>query len=92
VTGRVEPGRVDLPHRPLEPGVGLALPDCRAVSLLGVEFSGFVKTKDMEEEVGDDLIGSTSEVLIRNTRVDADWAFDVDLLILPERVIDGGVG
>jgi hypothetical protein len=46
----------------------------------------------MEDWVGDDLIGMTSEVLIRSTRVDADWAFDVGLLILPDQVTDGGIG
>jgi hypothetical protein len=46
----------------------------------------------MEDWVGDDLIGTTSEVLICSARVDAGWAFDVGLLILPDWVTDGGVG
>jgi hypothetical protein len=92
VTGRVEPARVGPPRRLLELGVGLALPDCRAVSLLGVEFDSLEKIEDMEDWVGDDLIGTISEVLIRITHVDAGWAFDVGLLILPDRVTDGGVG
>jgi hypothetical protein len=92
VTGRVEPGRVDLPCRPPGPGVGLVSWGCRAVSLLGVELDGFEKVNDMEEWFGDDLIGSTLEVLIRSTRVNADWVFDVGLLILPDWVTDGGVG
>jgi hypothetical protein len=50
------------------------------------------KVKDMEEVVGDDLIGSTSRVLICSVHVDADWAFDVGLLIHPDWVTDGGVG
>jgi hypothetical protein len=62
------------------------------VSLLDVELDGLEKVKDMEDQVGDDLIGTTSEVLIRNICVDANWAFDVVLLILPDQVIDGGVG
>jgi hypothetical protein len=62
------------------------------VSLLGVEFDGLEEIEDMEDWVGDDLIGITSEVLIHSTRVSADWAFDVGLLILPDRVTDGGVG
>jgi hypothetical protein len=62
------------------------------VSLSGVEFSGREKVKDMEGFVGGDLIGSTLEVLIRSICVNADWAFDVGLLILPDRVTDGGVG
>jgi hypothetical protein len=92
VTGQVEPVQVGLPCRPLELGVGLALLDCRAVSLLGVEFDGLEKIEDMEDWVGDDLIGTTSEVLICSTRVDVDWALDVGLLILPDQVTDGGVG
>jgi hypothetical protein len=92
VTGQVEPGQVNLPCRPPGLGVGLASQGCQAVSLLGVELDGFEKVNDMEEWFGDDLIGSTLEVLIRSTRVDTDWVFDVGLLILPDRVIDGGVG
>jgi carbohydrate-binding DOMON domain-containing protein len=61
------------------------------VSLLDVELEGLEKVKDMEV-VGDDLIGSTSRVLMRSVRVDTDWAFDVGLLILPDWVTDGGVG
>jgi hypothetical protein len=92
VTGRVEPARVGLPCHPLELGVGLSLQSCRAVSLLDVELDGLEKVKDMEGWVGGDLIGTTSEVLICSTRVNADWAFDVGLLILPDQVTDGGIG
>jgi hypothetical protein len=42
--------------------------------------------------IGDDLIGTTSEVLICSICVDADWAFDVGLLILSDQVTDGGIG
>jgi hypothetical protein len=59
---------------------------------LEVELDGLEKVKDMEGWIGDDLIGTTSEVLIRSICVDVDWAFDVGLLILPDRVTDGGVG
>jgi hypothetical protein len=92
VTGRVEPARVGPPRHLLELGVGLTLLDCRAVSLLGVEVDGLEKIEDMEDWAGDDLIGTTSEVLIRSIRVNVDWAFDVGLLILPDWVTDGGVG
>jgi hypothetical protein len=91
VTGRVEPARVGLPCCPLGLGVE-SLPGCRAVSLSVVKLDGFEKMKDMEEWVGDDLIGLISRVLIRIVRVDADWAFDIGLLILPDWVTDGGVG
>jgi hypothetical protein len=60
---------------------------CRIVELDGLE-----KVKDMEDRFGDDLIGIISEVLICSICVGADWAFDVGLLILPDRVTDGGVG
>jgi hypothetical protein len=60
--------------------------------LLDVELKGLEKVKDMEGVVGDDLIGLTSRVLIRSVHVNADWAFDVGLLILPDRVTDGGIG
>jgi hypothetical protein len=59
---------------------------------LDVELEGFMKVKDMEGTIGDDLFGLISRVLIRSIRVNADWAFDVGLLILPDRVTDGGVG
>jgi hypothetical protein len=92
VTGRVEPARVGLPCRLLELGVGLLLRDCRAVSLLDVELEGLEKVKDMEGIFGDDLIGSASRVLIRSAHVSVGWALDVGLLILPDRVTDGGIG
>jgi hypothetical protein len=60
--------------------------------LSDVELEGLEKVKDMEEFVGDNLIGSTSRVLICSVRVNADWTFDVGLLILPDQVTDGGVG
>jgi hypothetical protein len=62
------------------------------VSLSDVELDGLEKTKDMEGVFGDDFIGSIFVVLICSTRADIDWAFDVGLLILPDRVTDGGVG
>jgi hypothetical protein len=62
------------------------------VSLSDVELDGLEKTKDMEDWFGDDFIGLISAVLIRSICVDADWAFDVGLLILPDRMTDGGVG
>jgi hypothetical protein len=92
VTGRVEPARVGLPCCLLTLGVGLTLQGCRAVSLLDVELDGFEKVKDMEGWVGDDLIGLISRVLIRSVRVNANWVFDVGLLILPGQVTDGGIG
>jgi hypothetical protein len=92
VTGQVEPGRVGPPCHPLVLGVGLALWGCRAVSLLGVKLDGLEKVKDMGDWVGDDLVGSTLRVLIHSIRVDADWTFDVGLLILPDLVADSGVG
>jgi hypothetical protein len=60
--------------------------------LSDVELNGLEKTKDMDDWVGDDFIGSISVVLIHSTRVGVDWALDVGLLILPDRVTDGGVG
>jgi hypothetical protein len=60
--------------------------------LSDVELDGLVKVKDMEDWVGDDLGGITSEVLIRSICVGVDWAFGVGLLILPDRVTDGGAG
>jgi hypothetical protein len=62
------------------------------VSLSDVELNGLEKTKDMEGWFGDDFIGLVVVVLIRSTRVDVDWAFDVGLLSLPDQVADGGVG
>jgi hypothetical protein len=59
---------------------------------LGVELKGLEKVKDMEGIVGDDLIGLILRVLIHSVRVNADWTFDVGLLILPDRVTDGGIG
>jgi hypothetical protein len=59
---------------------------------LDVELEGLEKVKDMEGIVGDNLIGSISRVLICSIRVNAGWAFDVGLLILPDWVTDGGVG
>jgi hypothetical protein len=61
------------------------------VSLSDVELDGLEKTKDMEDWFGDDFIGSIFVVLIRSTRVDADWALGVGLLILLDRVTDGGI-
>jgi hypothetical protein len=60
--------------------------------LSDVELDGLEKMKDMGDWFGDDFIGSISVVLIRSTRVDADWAFGVGLLILPDLVTGGGVG
>jgi hypothetical protein len=60
--------------------------------LLDVELEGLEKVKDMEGFVVDNLVGSISRVLIRSVCVNADWPFDVGLLILPDQVTDGGIG
>jgi hypothetical protein len=59
---------------------------------LDVELNGLEKMKDMEGIVGNGLISLSSRVLIHSVRVNADWVFDVGLLILPDRVTDGGIG
>jgi hypothetical protein len=62
------------------------------VSLLDDEVLGAEKMKDMGGVTVGGFSGLTARVLICKVCVSADWALDVGLLILPERVIDGGIG